>query len=217
MHELKRYAQRLLLLTLPFNFLAALDFETERIELEVGWGDEAVEASYPFTNRSEQAVTILQVRTSCGCTAATPEKNRYEPGESGAIDARFVVGNRQGVQRNRIRVQTDQDASHQLDMIVDVPIAWELRNRVLVWRDNERLEAKEARLVVHDPAIDKVELVHQENSFWDVELRPSDEEGIWNLVAEPKSFEVQRREALTIHMKRTDGSRIRANLFLRML
>ncbi|MCC5834066.1 MAG: DUF1573 domain-containing protein [Opitutales bacterium] len=196
--------------------LAVLEFERDRIELDAGWDDQSVDVAFPFENTGSKPIRIQNVRTSCGCTAATPEKRVYQPGESGSISANFTVGNRQGVQRNRITVQTDE-ASYGLEMVVNVPVAWQLRNRVLVWREHEKSQTRSAELVVHDPSIVVVDLHTPSDSAWTVSIqRPSADEPVWLIEATPEFYESQRRESLGLRMIREDGSEINGSLFLRM-
>ena len=40
---------------------------------------------FTLANRGSDAVEIVQVRPSCGCTTATPDRRRLEPGQSGSL------------------------------------------------------------------------------------------------------------------------------------
>lgn len=196
---------------------AVLEFEQDRIELNADWDDDVIDVSFAFSNTGWRTVEIEQIRTSCGCTAATPEKRVYEPGESGSIDARFTVGNRQGTQRNRISIVTDE-ASYAVEMVVHVPVAWELRSRVLVWREHEQSAEKTAELIVHDPTVESVEMRSHAESQWIASLtRDPEDTSRWTILAKPEAFESQRREAVALQMQRADGTTLSANLFLRML
>jgi hypothetical protein len=46
-------------------------------------------ATFEFQNVGKGVLTIEDVKTSCGCTTATPEKREYQPGEKGAIPVTF--------------------------------------------------------------------------------------------------------------------------------
>jgi hypothetical protein len=45
----------------------------------------ALSHRFTLTNRGSDAVEIIAVRPSCGCTTATPDRRRFEPGESGSL------------------------------------------------------------------------------------------------------------------------------------
>ncbi len=69
----------------------------------------AVEFKFQFTNRSARELTITNIRTSCGCSAATPgnDKRIYRPGETGSINVRFDPKGRRGEERKTVTVETD--------------------------------------------------------------------------------------------------------------
>lgn len=201
-------------LLLPSVLLAELVFEQDSLSIEADWSDERVSASFAFVNEGNTVVEIQNVRTSCGCTAAKPAQTRFEPGEKGSIEAEFEIGSRQGLQRNRIQVQTNEGTYH-LNLAVDIPVSWTVDNRVLVWRAHEQGATKEARIEVKDPHIVSVELPEPNGSLWKMELR--EEDGAWILKATPEEFMPHQREAVRLRLQRQDDSDLSLNLFLRML
>lgn len=48
-----------------------------------------VVTKFEFTNSGDSVLKIEDVKTSCGCTTATPEKREYLPGEKGVIPVTF--------------------------------------------------------------------------------------------------------------------------------
>ena len=48
-----------------------------------------VVTEFEFVNNGKSVLTIEDVKTSCGCTTATPEKKEYQPGEKGIIPVTF--------------------------------------------------------------------------------------------------------------------------------
>lgn len=48
-----------------------------------------VVTEFEFVNAGKSVLTIEDVKTSCGCTTATPEKREYQPGEKGVIPVTF--------------------------------------------------------------------------------------------------------------------------------
>ena len=114
-----------------------LRWDAKVLSFDTKPGDEKVEARYPFTNISEQAITILETSTSCGCTVPTLEKKTYAPGESGELLAIFTLGGRTGEQRKTISVRTDEAAasqSYELQLSVSIPVAISFNPRVLFWQ-----------------------------------------------------------------------------------
>ena len=62
-----------------------------------------------ITNRGRSAVSILGVRTTCGCTAADPAADRLAPGDSTTLEVRFEAKNA-GRQTQFVRLVTDDPA-----------------------------------------------------------------------------------------------------------
>ena len=84
-----------LLLIASFNILQAeLVWEKTFITLKARSDDTVLEAVYKFTNKSDLPVKIEKVKSSCGCTTATTDKETYAPGERGLLKAVFTVGDR---------------------------------------------------------------------------------------------------------------------------
>lgn len=49
----------------------------------------AVTAEFTFTNKSDVAVVVTRVGTTCGCTAPSYPKDPVKPGETGKIKLKF--------------------------------------------------------------------------------------------------------------------------------
>src|SRR5256885_16048364 len=64
-----------------------LAWTTQRIEQTVTLDQEKAEASYHFKNEAAISISIIDVRTSWGCTTANLEKRDYAPGEEGELQA----------------------------------------------------------------------------------------------------------------------------------
>ncbi|MCC6429057.1 MAG: DUF1573 domain-containing protein [Phycisphaerales bacterium] len=64
-----------------------------------------------FTNTGDGVLVITRVQPSCGCTAATPNKTEYMPGEKGVIEGEFDPRGKEGIQSKTITIFTN-DADH---------------------------------------------------------------------------------------------------------
>ncbi len=62
------------------------------------------EHRFPITNIYQQPMTISSVRASCGCTTPIIEKQVLQPGETGAILARFNTGTHTGQKKATLTV-----------------------------------------------------------------------------------------------------------------
>ena len=68
---------------------------------------EKVTHVFVLTNNGGDLLTILNVQTSCGCTAAKPEKNELAPGESTNLKVTFNSTGRHGAQKKNITIKSN--------------------------------------------------------------------------------------------------------------
>ncbi len=60
---------------------------------------------FEFTNQSDESVTILEAKGSCGCTNVKHPKTEIAPGETASISAQFKSA-KAGVFKKNIRIKT---------------------------------------------------------------------------------------------------------------
>ena len=75
------------------------------------WDHEKVSYDFVFRNVGSEDLTVLDVKSTCGCTVPELEKKVYAPGEEGAITVIFNPQNRQNKQNKTINVTTDSRAT----------------------------------------------------------------------------------------------------------
>jgi len=80
---------------------AALD-----VFVEAGSGDLVVE--FPFTNEKKEAVTIRELKASCGCTEQTVDSRVVAGGGKGSVKLTYAAGDRVGPQSVHVTVTTDE-------------------------------------------------------------------------------------------------------------
>ena len=85
----------------------ALEWSKTEISATPDPGAEVVRMKFEYKNTSKKRVQILEVKTSCGCTEATPDSSAIAPGESGAVHVLFTIGKRTGLQEKEITLLTD--------------------------------------------------------------------------------------------------------------
>ncbi|MGJ3244152.1 MAG: DUF1573 domain-containing protein [Opitutales bacterium] len=130
-----RIAAGLIIVALP-GLRAELTFDRTVIEATIQPGEKHYPFAFPFENTGDQAVIIEHVKTSCGCTTTQLAKKTYRPGETGIIEGRFAVGNRQGHQHKKVRVHTN-DLSQPviaLGLKLDIPRLVTVKPGLLLWR-----------------------------------------------------------------------------------
>jgi len=91
----------------PSGGLGMLKFEQTDHNWGKIWDHEKVSHVFKFTNTGAEALTILDVRSTCGCTVPELTKKVYAPGESGEITVIFNPENREGHQVKSVTVTTD--------------------------------------------------------------------------------------------------------------
>lgn len=68
---------------------------------------ETVSTSFIIVNSGGDLLKILDVKATCGCTAAQPDKNELMPGESTKIEVSFNSKGRRGPQEKQVNVTTN--------------------------------------------------------------------------------------------------------------
>lgn len=175
-----------------------LEWDRKEVELHPGPGETKAEAVFHFKHTGTAAVTIRQVRSSCGCTAAQPDKTRYVPGEEGEIKAVFTFGSRAGRQVKDIEVITDDGSEPRtvLRMVTYIARAITLVPPALSWEEGEALAAKTAKAEIAEAANIRVLDARSTSDAVDVEVRPSGKD--FEIVVTPKRNDVPIRAAITL-------------------
>lgn len=91
-------------------------------ESEYTFGDinqnDIVRHSFQIANTGGDVLTILEVKASCGCTAATPDKKELKPGESTQINVTFNSKGRKGPQTKTITIKTNDPESPVITLMI---------------------------------------------------------------------------------------------------
>jgi uncharacterized cupredoxin-like copper-binding protein len=74
---------------------------------------EEVSHNFILTNSGGDLLKIISVHPSCGCTAALPEKNELQPGESTNLNVKFNSTGRFGKQKKVVRIETNDPNNHE--------------------------------------------------------------------------------------------------------
>lgn len=124
--------------------IAQLRWEKRDLEFQLAPSDKKIVAEFPFTNTGKQPIKIKTVKTSCGCTTASMEKETYAPREKGKITAVFEIGERVGEQKKTIYVATDDPGEPELVLSfkATIPQVLEMKPIFLTWCKGEELMPK---------------------------------------------------------------------------
>lgn len=83
----------------------------EKTQHDFGLVDEGVVLPVIFTvkNNGKKDLEIKDIKTSCGCTAANPDKKLLKPGETTKIKVELDTSNRMGKMRREVSVFTNDE------------------------------------------------------------------------------------------------------------
>ena len=114
---------------------AELTWESREIFQKGGYADKTVGAVFKFKNSGKTAVTITEVKSSCGCTTVALSKKTYAAGEAGRVEALLTIGNRRGLQIATLQVMiAGQDEPVVLTMKTLIPRILEIRPTFVFWK-----------------------------------------------------------------------------------
>ncbi|MEX0330184.1 MAG: DUF1573 domain-containing protein [Puniceicoccaceae bacterium] len=186
---------------------AALEFEQTEIVNNPSLMDQKAEAVFRFTNTGEEAVTLINPTSSCGCTVPKLEKLVYQPGESGDIKAVFTFGSRVGKQTKRITVRTTSPSveTYVLTMTTHIPEWLKIEPRVLRWTMDEPVSTREISVTIPEGRMVEVSLPERATKMFDAELS-EESAGSYRLKITPKNLATKATEFLRLSAKISDGN-----------
>lgn len=79
---------------------------------------QTVNHSFVIVNNGNEVLKITQVLTTCGCTAAEPEKKELKPGESTIIKVDFNSTGRSGKQVKQISVASNDTKNPRIKLVI---------------------------------------------------------------------------------------------------
>jgi hypothetical protein len=178
----------LFLAVISASYAYGLTYEQEHIFIQAQPDDDKAVAVYSFTNENAHPVTVLLVKSSCGCTVPELDKKIYSPGESGQIKALFNFGARSGKQRKTITVVTDEngETTTELKLEVDIPELIKAKPFFVFWKKGEDLISKTIKLTVLDSEMIKPIAVKNDDPNFTVDLASTEDPNIFDLIITPK-------------------------------
>ena len=77
---------------------------------------------FVLTNNGGDLLVIENVQASCGCTAATPEKNELAPGESTNLEVVFNSAGRNGAQKKNITIKSNDPENPLVKLVITATV-----------------------------------------------------------------------------------------------
>ena len=113
-------------------------FQTQSVTFELGYDEASRLVSFPFANKSDTPIEVVNIVAKCGCTLVKADKRVYEPGETGAIDVEFKPYSLFGTVSKgvlvTIRGTDDEERVVELKINAEVPFAYKPSATRLKWK-----------------------------------------------------------------------------------
>lgn len=128
---------------------AQLRFDGQELRFTAEPGQESVSGTFVYRNTGRQALTITEIRPSCGCTVIRSGRRRVEPNEKGEIPFEMALIE-PGYQRKLLYVRTDHPQQPMIVLRIVAEKAERLRidRRTLVWRTGAEPEPQQTTISV---------------------------------------------------------------------
>ena len=116
-----------------------LDWNSRELNVTINPKKSHVKVSFEFKNLKDAPVTILHIKTSCGCTSAQLEKTVYEHGASGVIQVDIAMGSINGPVVRSLMVETDEKDEEKVVLLINVknPSLVEIEPGQLHWSERD--------------------------------------------------------------------------------
>ncbi|NJR43562.1 MAG: DUF1573 domain-containing protein [Akkermansiaceae bacterium] len=158
-----------------------------------------VTIDFPFTNKSDQTVTITSSQGDCSCLKAeiSEGKLKYAPGESGIVRATFETGNYSGTVQKMIKISlasgpTEERSMVDLSLEMKIPALINLEPRTLQWGIGEKAEPKTIKISISEGQTIHATGVNSSSEEFAHELKKIKEGKEYELVITPKTTDNTR-------------------------
>jgi hypothetical protein len=184
---------------------AELAWSSRTLERTARLGEDDVAFTFHFSNPTDHTVTIQDVETSCGCTAATLARKTYAPGEKGTLEVTLDTRGLSGPVEKTLSVRTTgNQPPAKLTLRVNVPTWLELSPRLLWWRVGDPLAAKEAVITLHSPEV-KILSASSNSPGFTARLRPDPDGSRQHLALTPTATTEATQATVTVVAKLPGG------------
>lgn len=219
---MNKYYLSFVVLFLSFGVLEArakLEFDRKTIYLKSDAGVEALHGTVKFSNAGNRPIKIVEIISTCGCTAATLSKNTYDPNESGELRITFRVGGTLGHDLKTIELVTDEAEGNRYTIGVDVDIAelFSITPRVLSWHPEEGHVSKTVVVTFTPGKNTKIVDATIASDSFKTEMQPTADSNKSVIVVTPLKSDGDLRGELLIDLQQGEENHIQRKVFLRIL
>lgn len=183
--------------------LSAVELEWDQTEIRVEMqpGQEEARAIYTVTNRSDKAVRIAKVKTSCGCTGSIIDRKIIEPGASTRITGTFNKGKRQGTNHNKLQVFLDSQPNPVaiLHMIVSIPTLVDAQPRIVYWKPDSNKTERSIHIKLNKRYVDRISKINYDSDRLNL-VTEEDPSGSADHILKviPKDFTSLQRDTIVV-------------------
>jgi len=102
-------------------------FDTTRIDFGYSYPGKDLVHDFVITNKGNEPLQILDVRTSCGCTAAIPSSTTIPKGATSILSVTMTTSSASNMHKNAtVRTNDPKNLSVRLDLIAKIHQVWKL-------------------------------------------------------------------------------------------
>ena len=181
---------------------AELTWDDRKIKLQAKVEEESVRAVFHFKNESQKVCEIISVSSSCGCTVPKLEKQIYQPGEEGAVEAIFTVGSRKGIQ-NKSMIATvkegEETRKYKLELQVEILREISFKPSFHFWKRGEANAEKQVLIEAYLPngvGINEIEL--SDEAAFAYRLEEVESRKKYHLYIKPKNTDQSARASFEL-------------------
>lgn len=178
---------------------AAVSWEKTNLELDQSEAGQPVIAVFRFSITGEKEIEIKKVETSCSCTAVKVARRKHLPGAKGELQVVFTPGNRQGLQKKTILVETSDGQRSVLSFQVQLPETVLIQPKELKWEIGGPASAQTVEIAAAKGVSLKVESARSINPGFEAELR-NPRPGVYQVEVTPADTKQARRGAVRIEL-----------------
>jgi len=132
---MSRPAVAVMTVLVAMNSAARLSWLAPEQKISVHPSQISAEAVFCYTNSGSAPVTIVQVKSSCGCMVPRVQEPTVAPGSGGKLTVEVDLQGRSGYFRKEVLVSTDDGAEIPLFIEADIPQLYEIAPIMMRWVD----------------------------------------------------------------------------------
>lgn len=123
-------------------------FETDHVQIDTTAGDDSIQFAAIIRNNTNEAVTIVDIRSDCECITAQAGEQTMLPGEASCIQIKADLHEKTGTLDRKIQVTTTSSETRSLSFNFRVNIMPEISQdkNSLIWRIGETSSPKSVAL-----------------------------------------------------------------------